>query len=251
MAGRVVSLLGSPRFNFWGALVSVAAEIISWTSAFPPGWKWATPAAFCLTVFFLGRLAWTQYLEAQGHRERAAPKFEIVFRPDQGRPYLQAKAFQNIRPMVGPIQMEDRRYRVGIVSRSTAIIPSVRLILVRCQPSGNYIEIGQRLAVYDSGNPPKGEADLHPNAHREPTLFFEVVFEFYEASELAADNFRFAYANYEQALPIRVDFDNPDMRHEITIRAEGGGWSDERTFIIEKPWSDEWTCSTKLEMKPV
>ncbi|MGH9387666.1 MAG: hypothetical protein ACRD2N_25690, partial [Vicinamibacterales bacterium] len=163
--------------------MSAVAEVLSWVSNAEP--TFVTPVAFMATVFFVGRLAWTQYWEAQLFRDATKPKFEIVFEPtgdEESRPYLQIikfedhAEFQPFPESSSPVlrrkrtivtKMAERRYRVGVRSLSTAIVPSVELVLVACEPGGNHVHVGHRLAVMDS-NTPAAARDLAPHPQGKP-----------------------------------------------------------------------------------
>jgi hypothetical protein len=236
------SFLDSPKVNFGGACLSAVAEVVSWTSNATPAY--VTPVAFIATVFFLGRLAWTQYVEAQAFRDSARPRFEIVFEPPavepgdadaDGRPYLQVLRFQQRVPSPLPIGSQtlkltfcDRRYRVGIRNLSTAIVPKVRVVLAACKPGGNFVHVAHALLVMDS-DPPAAERDLAPNESGQPTLFFDVVKELGQDGRTPG-HVSFCFANDNLSQPVHGD------SFEIRLRAEGGGYSHERTFAISKPY---------------
>src|SRR5438552_17591088 len=103
--------------------------------------------------------------------DNRSPKFEIVFMPandEESRPFLQRLAFQQQVPVVtggdvgsgvtSPLgyarrDFVDRRYRVGIVNLSSAMVPSVSLTLASCEPGGTYVHVGHHLLVMDSDPP--------------------------------------------------------------------------------------------------
>lgn len=240
----------SPKFNFWGAVVSALAEITSWFSIFGGSDSVLSAQggriAFALTVFFLGRLAWIQYWQAESYRERQKPRFDIVFLPeneDDSRPYIQTLEFGQFKGSGFPmVKMSDRRYRVGVVNLSTATVPNVRVILESCTPSDNFIHIGHRLLVMDS-NPPIGERDLPPSVDGHPTLWFDVVNELMEGDTRPA-HFQFCFANPNICGPVMAN------DYEIVLRAEGGNVSRSRSFrVVKLRVGRGW--QTKLTMMPV
>jgi hypothetical protein len=230
MLGRVRAFFDDPRVNFWGAVLSVVAEVGGWLTNVPDTSPFSR-IAFALTVFFLGRLAWTQYWEAHEQRENRKPKFDLVFRQgssNDDRPFFQTLDFKMAMANGKTMRMNDRRFRVGLVNLSSATIPNVRVVLESCTPSANMIHVGHRLLRMDS-DPEGGEGDLPPSPDLKPTLFFDVVNEMGQAeSPTAPSKFLFCYAI-------------PGVRghvgcgeYEIVLRAEGGDFSCTRTFLIKK-----------------
>jgi hypothetical protein len=186
--------------------------------------------------------------QVQGLLAAREPKFDIVFLPandDDSRPYVQTLYFDVVVSM-GPLKkMRDRRYRIGVQNLSTAVIPGVRVVVAACSPSHNFIHIGHRLAVMDSGDPPQGEGDLTPSLNGEPTLFFDVVNE-YSGAGHPPTQFSFCYAN--PGLAGAMPFSN-DRSYEVVLRCEGGGVATERSFVIEKRFKDG--APDRLRMRPL
>lgn len=230
-----------PTVQFWGAVASALIEVISWLTDVEP--RYVTPAAFALTVFFLGRLAWMQFQEAEGYREQNKPKLDMLFLPENdtdSRPYLQTLEF-GMSPGGGQVmvEMRDRRYRVGIQNLSAATIPDVSVRLASCRPGGNFVFPEHQLAVQDS-SPPGGLADIPPHG----TRWFDVVNEVGRASS-RPDHFRFCYRNPDfSGLPVPAD------TYEVVLRADCGGQSVARTFRIEKECHDPQNYG-RLRMIPI
>lgn len=241
LGASVKAFVDNPKTNFWGALVSVTAEVVSWFSTLRGhGSQPFGQIAFGLTVFFLGRLAWTQYWAAERFRENAKPKFDMVFTPDLGRPSLQ---------VIEAGSTKERRYRVGILSLTSEIVPSVRVLLMSCEPPGNFIFPRHRLGVMDSAAA-TGERELHPSADDKASLWFDVVAESGHKSRVP-EWFEFCYADQALRAPVIKSLHDHEYAFEVVLRAEGGGTFLERTFRISKPWDEKENRSGKLLMLPL
>lgn len=252
VAASVRAFLNSPKTNFWGAVVSAVAEIVGWIGNIPTEFPWWQPAAFGLTVFFMGRLAWTQYWEAEGYRKRLEPKFEIVFVPlndEDSRPYLQTLEYPQIKQGGAVRRRVDRRYRVGLVNLSSGIVPDVSVVLARCTPAANFIHVGHKMLVMDT-DPPRDTRDLPPSPTGEPTAYFDIVNE-NGPDDRVPDHFFFCYANPNIRGPIEFDIHRPLMTFEVVLRAEGGGYACERSFRVSKDVGARLGGWRRLEMRPL
>lgn len=231
-------------FSIWSYLTSLSE---------PGAWPFvAAIVGAALASVTVGR----EFYRTHQYEERLKPKFDIVFRPadeyPDSRPYLQVLTYGAFRSGAGyPMtEMEERRYRVGIVNKCDAVVPAVRLVLESCSPGGNFIHVGHRLAVMDSGEP-LGERDLQPTKSDEPTLWFDVVCEEDEASR-TPDYLVFCYADPKIRGPVVYDLTRSDeYSYEIVLRAEGGGWSCRRSFRVYKPWRPNGPGSERLRMEPL
>jgi hypothetical protein len=133
---------------------------------------------FFALVVSASQAVWASQKRVLELERQLEPKFEIVFLPTNdtdSRPYLQTLTQGKFEePGLPMVEITDRRYRVGIRNLSKAIVPSVHLVLSRCEPPDNFIHVGHRLQVMDS-NPPAAERDLPPSPDGSPTLWFDVV----------------------------------------------------------------------------
>lgn len=245
-------IFGSPWFGIVGAILSVLWEGF-WLVGAPIGlglpqdrrqyFAWG----FVALVISAGQAIAVLQKRVIELERQLEPKFEIVFLPENdtdSRPYLQTLTrgvFET--PGLPMVEIKDRRYRIGIRSLSKAIVPSVHLVLSRCEPSGNFIHVGHRLRVMDS-DPPEAERDLPPSTDGSPTLWFDVVNEVAH-SDTRPRQFYFCFANPGICGPVRSG------KYEITLRCEGAGVSHERAFVITKEWDDYLHDLARLDMKPL
>jgi hypothetical protein len=244
--------LTSPRFGMVLGILSVLWEAF-WLVGAPIGiglpqdrhqyFAWGFVALAVSAI----QAVWASQKRVSDLERQLAPKFEIVFLPENNtdsRPYLQTLTFGKFEePGLPMVKMEDRRYRVGILSLSKAIVPSVHVVLSRCEPAGNFIHVGHRLQVMDS-DPPEAERDLPPSANGSPTLWFDVVNEVTRSDRRPRD-FHFCFANPKICGPVHSG------EYEITLRCEGAGVSHERSFAIRKVWDDQLRATTRLSMEPL
>jgi hypothetical protein len=213
-----------------GALASLAGWILQARGTNLPT-DYFVYAGAALMVIALIR-AWHELrVERDALAADRAPKFDIVFAPkndNDDRPYIQTLIFP-VDPRRGHQKMVDRRYRVGIVSRSSATVPKVRLLLASCTPSGNYIHLEHTLLAMNT-KPPSGEEDLAPSANGEPTLWFDVVNELAEEGKVPSVFF-FCYSNPD------ISGGVSSGKFDIELRAEGGNVSVTKKFRISKSWN--------------
>ena len=194
---------------------------------------WTAAAALWLVfVFFIeapARIWKTATDRIAEYEEASRPKLRIVFAPtndEDSRPYLQTQVFNIIEGRLR-VQMRDRRFRVGIQNMSSSTIPGVTLRLARCEPGGNFVFPEHELAVQDT-DPPAGACDVPPSRDDVPTRWFDVVNELGPAS-FVPNTFRFCYRNPDFCqLPVASG------TYKIELRAEGGGTSTTKRFIIRK-----------------
>lgn len=240
----------SPRVGMVGGILSMIWEAF-WLVGAPIGiglpqdrrqyFAWGFVAMIVCAV----QAVWTSQRRVLELERQLEPKFEIVFLPENNtdsRPYLQTLTYGKFeQPGFPMVEMVDRRYRIGIRNLSNAIVPSVHVVLSRCEPSGNFIHVGHRLLVMDS-DPPAAERDLPPSADGSPTLWFDVVNETGHSSRRPSQ-FRFCFANPKICGPV------DSGRYEITLRCEGAGVSHERSFVITKEFDDRFHDMKHLSME--
>lgn len=210
-------------------------------------WGWIA-LALSTGITLLGLVRENYLLKAEKQ-----PKFEIVFEPDERAypdscPYRQVLEFVARRHPSGPDRpMRDHRYRVGIVNLSSAIVPNVRVVLADCELRGNYVHLGHTLLVMDS-DPPAAERDLHPSPDGKPTLYFDVVAECGNRNE-TPKYFEFVYANPNIRGPVGYELlANEDHSYEITLRAEGAGYSCSRSFRVSKGFENHQVKNLRMEL---
>lgn len=249
---RTKRFLGSPGVGIVAGILSILWEAF-WLVGAPIGiglpqdrrqyFAWGFVALIICAV----QAIWTLQRRVIELERQLEPKFDIVFLPQNdsdSRPYLQTLERGELQePGFPMIKIVDRRYRVGIRNLSSAIVPSVHVVLSRCKPSGNFIHIGHRLLVMDS-DPPESERDLPPTTDGSPTLWFDVATEV-ERSETRPREFHFCFSNPHICGPV------DSGRYEITLRCEGAGRSHERSFVIRKEWDDRLHGVARLSMEPL
>jgi hypothetical protein len=240
-----------PSTALAGAVISILVEAYDLATNATP--NWFTAAFFALTVFFLLLFALGFFREAEALKADRVPKFEIVFEPHlrdgvtDNRPFVQLfdvkvpQLYQDGTPTGKRLPFTDRRFRVGIRSLCAAVVPNVELVLAGCEPRSNDVHPGHRLAVLETQEPAR---DLAPNQTGEPTLFFDVVSEI-GAKGTVPNRFRFCWANPSLTRDVALD------HCEIRLRAQGGGYSHERTFLIRKRWDAEQKKYEPLSMEPL
>jgi hypothetical protein len=249
-ASKIKRFFASSWFGITGSVLSIIWEAVLLLGA-PIGielpqdrhqyFAWGFVALVVCAGQAVGTLKWRN-MELERQFE---PKFEIVFLPENdwdSRPYVQTLTQGKYETAGMPmVKIVDRRYRVGIRNFSNAVVPSVHVVLTRCEPPANFIHLGHRLAVMDS-NPPEAERDLPPSTDGSPTLWFDVVAEL-ERADNRPRQFHFCFANPQICGPV------DSGRYEITLRCEGAGVSQERTFIVQKEWDDRLSEVGRLAMK--
>ncbi len=191
--------------------------------------------------------------------EAQKAKFDIVFLPSNAgegdsQPYLVDKTFIRAPRTQGEVasRFRLRKYRIGVVNLSTAIVPDVHAVIAACKPTGidQPVVIGARLQVMDS-DPATGERDLHPNSRQDPSLFFDVVRELSPDDAGPAQELGFCYASDGLLRRTRPDVDDKEYAFTVTLRVDGGGYSTQREFKILKTWDEESNRYRKVVMKPL
>ncbi|HKC55175.1 MAG TPA: hypothetical protein VKC35_03590 [Vicinamibacterales bacterium] len=250
-------LLVVHTLRHWGLFVSGAiASVIGWVlyaeniQNLPARLFIGTGGLLLLLA--IGRAFHDVRIERDRLAEDRTPKFDIVFSPGDdhdSRPCVQTLEFVKFQIGASGSRMRDRRYRIGVTSLSSVIVPAVQAVVSACIPSSDYIHIGHRLQVMDS-DPIVGERDLPPNPKGESTLWFDVVHEYGHESKVP-DHFMFCYANPNLVGPVGYDIHSEALSFVITIRVEGGGWTTERQFRVFKEWRDDWHQWERLRMVPL
>ena len=250
--------LRSYKTGVSGAIVTASWDAF-WLIGPPVGIDAASRRAyliwgFAAFVLCIGQALYALITENNRLNAEREPKFEIVFRPEDetdSRPYLQRMEYpRNSGPGSPYSTWIDRRYRVGIVNLSSAIVPNVRLVLAKCDPSGNFIHVGHRLQVTDS-DPILGERDLAPNPNGEATVFFDVVSETAHERDIPTV-FTFCFANPNISGPVEYDLHHAregEFEFKILLRAEGGGYSHERWFRVSKNFDGRRHLWGRLKME--
>lgn len=242
---RSTAILIGQTVRHWLIWISAGlASLTSWATwvygVQPPAHRYAYAAAAILLAL---AFCWTFHLmrvERDKLLADTSPKFKIVFEPkneQDSRPYLQALALprQLLAAFPGGDALHtepvERRYRVGIVNLSAAIVPNVTLKLESSNPAANFIYPSHYLQVMDSDSRVVGR-DLPPSNTGDPTLFFDVVKELGDKGRPPRE-FTFCYASETIEAPV------PGGTYEIVLKAEGGNVSAMRRFRIRKSWNPD------------
>jgi hypothetical protein len=196
-------------------------------------WTWVVALWLIFTLFIEApaRIWKTATDRIAEYEEARRPKLRIVFAPindNDSRPYLQTQLFDaRLGPGQPLTRMRNRRFRVGIQNMSSETITDVRIRLARCEPGGNFVFPEHELAVQDT-DPPQGACDVQPSRDENPTRWFDVVNE-WGPDAFIPDHFSICYRN-----PALNQLPVVPGTYEIELRAEGGGTSTTRRFVIRK-----------------
>ena len=143
MVSRIKGFFASPWLGMVVGTVSVFWEAF-WLLGGPIGIELPQDRRQYFTWGFIAlavsaiQAVWTSQKRILELERQLEPKFEIVFLPENdtdSRPYLQTLTSGRIEtPGLPMVKIEERRYRVGIRSLSKVIVPSVHLVLTRCEP---------------------------------------------------------------------------------------------------------------------
>lgn len=203
--GKIASFIGSP---FVGAVGAIGAAL--WQARTTGGIEQWFGLPFAVFVLSIGQSLWVLVRENLAMKEAIRPKLEIVFlqpnyakSPDDEenlRPFLQTIEYGQLRSGTTMVKKTDRRYRIGVINHSKAIVRKVRAELIDFSPGGMYVFPNHPLLVHAT-EPGIGETDVYPSVDGEPSVFFDVVNELGE-HDVVPDNFRICYANPSISGPV-------------------------------------------------
>jgi hypothetical protein len=231
-------LLDSPRFNFVGAVLSVIAEVTGWLANVPDTSLWSR-AAFGLTVVFLGRLAWTQYWDAEALRNSTAPKVSLVFNEGQ--------LFNSLHR-----GGELRIFRVGVLNSGLEPVANVAIKVARIHPVLPRVFPMQEL---QQTHQPDGVSRFTVNKSTEPLVFVDVIWQFlyqedgvsrgavgntpyekrFKKGETRKLNFKFAGMGETDFKPLGAHPTEPYKDHYlIWLAIDGAGAEESQKFILQR-----------------
>lgn len=216
IAGSVMTALGT-----LGTLLS-APDVASQ--------KWQLIAWFFL---FVGTVIWRVLTDRQRIQEledQATPKLEICF-GGMERPYL-----QELLISIDEQLYVERRFRVGIRNIGQEVIHDARVVLERCQPTGDFVFPDLALGVMGA-NSPNDRFSVYPSDG--PTVYVDVVFDrsprdHGDQQGLHSDWIVIAYA--QRSLPAIIPA--PVGAITMTLRVDGGGLSARKAFLVQKSLAD-------------
>jgi hypothetical protein len=190
----------------------------------------AAVASFALFAASVALLLYRQRNRIIALEALLAPKVQIVFDEGGKRPYLQRQ-----RLLVSEdVGAEEWRYRIGIRNLGKTEITRVRAVIESIEPIGSegfkrhakdHIYPGQPLRAM--GKPDDTDEFLLGVSGDEPSVYVDVAHD-HLSDEGATGLICFAYA--------ATHMPNAAMAgtYRITIRVEGGGTYDRRTFLVDR-----------------
>jgi hypothetical protein len=122
--------------------------------------------------------------------------------------------------------MVDRRFRVGIRNKGSAIVHQSRLVLENCEPSESPgVHLGYALQVM--GEPAgTGEFSVHPT--EVPSVFVDVVYDETLGGGLHGNAFGLCYA---ARVPSHAILRGP---YVLTLRLDGGSTQSRKKFAVDQ-----------------
>jgi hypothetical protein len=186
--------------------------------------------SFLVFIAVIGRAFYRERKELYDLKSFLAPKVQIVFEEGGRRPYLQRTLLRLSEDVGG----EEWRYRIGVRNLGRTEIPRARAILEHVEPIGeegfrrvaeNHIYPGQPLQAM--GKAQNTDEFLLGVSGEEPSVYVDVAYD-HLTEEGATKMICFAYATSDMPATAVAG------AYRVTIRVEGAGTFDRRTFIVDR-----------------
>ncbi len=169
-----------------------------------------------LVLFITPARIWTgDQAEIGGFKRLQQPRLALVFKPIEGRPYV-----QDLRFMAGPDRWLLQRYfRIGVQNLSSLMIPGVRLVLESCEPSSRQVFPEHSFGLSGTG---VEFFDLNPGD--KPTAYVDVLRALLPIADERADpSSVFSLELVYQVSSLQQGAGNlPVTDQHVVVRAEGG-----------------------------